>query len=52
MSERSKVKRHALKNNFVNGMIAESVDYDIVETYEKVIDNLNQREYIYTNGNK
>lgn len=46
MSERSKVKRHAFKNNFVNGMMAETVDYDIVKIYEKIIDTPSQ-ESIY-----
>lgn len=37
MSQRSKIKREALKNNFVNGIIAPIVDYDKVEYYEKLI---------------
>ena len=37
MSQRSQIKREALKNNFVKGIIAPIVDYDKVEYYEKLI---------------
>lgn len=41
-NQRSELKREAIRNNFLKGMLASEVDYDRVEVFERLIDLLSE----------